>query len=121
MKNLHFNDYLIILIVALMFSCCFFAYKWTSLKNDISNQQNNESALKDELNTRVAYYQTLIEMQGKRLNYFKSIAEDKTNEKKIIIKYKTIYEKINSLPDFLQYGYTDSLLAGCRLKPFKRD
>ena len=121
MKNLHFNDYLIILIVALMFGCCFFAYKWTSLKNDIKLQEANEVSLKGELNTRVAYYQTLIEEQGKRLNYFKEKAEDKSNEKKIIIKYKTKYEKISILPDSLQYSYTDSLLAECRAKPFRRN
>ena len=112
---------LLSLIVILLFSCSFFAFKWISLKSDIKLQQVNETSLKNELNNRVAYYQTLIEMQGKRLSYFKVIAEDKSNDKKIIIKYKTIYERINYMPDSLQFSYTDSLLAECSVKPFKRD
>ena len=112
---------LLSLIIILLISCGFFAFKWISLKTDIKLQEANEVSLKADLNNRVIFYQSVIEEQGKRLSYFKLKAEDNSNEKKIIIKYKTIYEKINYLPDSLQYGYTDSLLAECNLKPFKRD
>jgi len=121
MKNLHFNDYLIILIVTLMFGCCFFAHKWLSLRKEVNIYEQSKSSFKDELDTKTQFYQSALNIQNDKLNYFKEKANDNTAKKIIITKYKTIYEKINSTPDSLQFRYTDSILAMCRLVKFQRD
>ncbi len=119
--KLHFNDYLIIILFSLSISTCFFAYKWIMLRNEYNLENQKKDGFQKEFTLKIKYYKDVIDVQEGRLNFYKDKANDVSPEKQIIIKYKTVYEKINSIPDSLQYGYTDSLLSICRHKPFQRD
>lgn len=124
-KNFSIYDYFIILVLVLTISISLNA--WLIIKNEklkdeiVHDNQLRIHTAKDVyiINSKNEFLikkhqDNLVKMQIKLDSIsYKSV--------QVIIKYKTKYEKVYFLPDSLQYGYTDTLLAECRTKPFKRN
>ncbi len=112
---------LFVAIIALMLSTGVFVYLYLSLKKENEIKEGQYQSEQLELKQRNAHYIAVAQIMREKIGYYESRSKDTVIMNNIIYKYKIKNEKINNLPDSLQFNYTDTLLAECRAKPFKRN
>jgi len=124
-KKFSIYDYFIILV--LLFAISVFLNTWLiikieKLKEEIIHDNQLRIHASQDVSVINLKNEALIKSHQDNLVKMQIKIDSLSHQSgQVIIKYKTKYEKVNILPDSLQYGYTDTLLAECRNKPFKRD
>jgi len=58
--KLHFNDHIILVVLALSITTTFFAYKWLSLITEVKDSGHNKNIYLEELESKVSTYKAII-------------------------------------------------------------